>query len=67
MLTARLQVFYAYTYTTAGWLSLQSLALVAAPKLITTMLLDETRPASGEYSPARWELLACIRMKEGVL
>ncbi|KAG2419479.1 hypothetical protein HFD88_004275 [Aspergillus terreus] len=41
-----MDVFYAYTYTTAGWLSLQSLALVAAPKLITTMLLDETRPAS---------------------
>ncbi|KAF9887768.1 hypothetical protein FE257_009574 [Aspergillus nanangensis] len=41
-----MDVFYAYTYTTAGWLSLQSLALITVPHAITTLLLAETRPAS---------------------
>ncbi|KAJ5781543.1 Glutathione S-transferase/chloride channel C-terminal [Penicillium psychrosexuale] len=40
------QVFRAYTYTTAAWLSLQSLPLIAGPSMIVTLLLDETRPAS---------------------
>ncbi|XHG01306.1 hypothetical protein AWENTII_004693 [Aspergillus wentii] len=41
-----LQVFYAYTYSTAGWLSLQSLPLIVSPRMIVSMLLDETRPPS---------------------
>ncbi|OJJ82183.1 uncharacterized protein ASPGLDRAFT_37485 [Aspergillus glaucus CBS 516.65] len=39
-----MDVFYAYTYTTAGWLSVQSAALTVAPQIIMTTLLDETRP-----------------------
>lgn len=42
------QVFYAYTYATAGWLSLQSITLMTAPQIVTTALLDETRPPTGE-------------------
>ncbi|KAI3189992.1 hypothetical protein CBS147311_9756 [Penicillium roqueforti] len=41
-----MDVFRAYTYTTAAWLSLQSLPLIAGPSMIVTLLLDETRPAS---------------------
>ncbi|KAJ5949464.1 hypothetical protein N7454_001048 [Penicillium verhagenii] len=41
-----MDVFHAYTYATAGWLSLQSLPLMAGPSMIVAMLLDETRPAS---------------------
>ncbi|PLB42463.1 uncharacterized protein BDW47DRAFT_97233 [Aspergillus candidus] len=41
-----MDVFYAYTYSTAGWLSLQGLALTTVPQLMSTMLLDETRPAT---------------------
>ncbi|KAE8349338.1 hypothetical protein BDV28DRAFT_62958 [Aspergillus coremiiformis] len=41
-----MDVFYAYTYSTAGWLSLQSLPLIMVPRIMTTLLLDETRPAS---------------------
>ena len=44
------QVFYAYTYATAGWLSLQSITLMTAPQIVTTALLDETRPPTGECS-----------------
>ncbi|CAG7996732.1 unnamed protein product [Penicillium salamii] len=41
-----MDVFHAYTYSTAGWLLMQSLTLIAGPSMIVTMLLDETRPAS---------------------
>ncbi|KAJ5823345.1 Glutathione S-transferase/chloride channel C-terminal [Penicillium robsamsonii] len=41
-----MDVFRAYTYSTAAWLSLQSLPLILGPSMIITMLLDETRPAS---------------------
>ncbi|RAH47458.1 uncharacterized protein BO66DRAFT_434095 [Aspergillus aculeatinus CBS 121060] len=41
-----MDVFYAYTYSTAGWLGLQSLALIAVPEMMTTMLLTETRDPS---------------------
>ncbi|KAJ5297677.1 hypothetical protein N7508_007926 [Penicillium antarcticum] len=41
-----MDVFHAYTYSTAAWLSLQSLPLIAGPSMIVSMLLDETRPAS---------------------
>ncbi|CAG8255959.1 unnamed protein product [Penicillium nalgiovense] len=40
------QVFRAYTYSTAAWLSLQSLPLITGPSMMVTMLLDETRPVS---------------------
>lgn len=45
------QVFHTYTYSTAAWLSLQSLPLIAGPSMIVSMLLDETRPASGMCLP----------------
>ncbi|CAL5874623.1 uncharacterized protein PFLUO_LOCUS8920 [Penicillium psychrofluorescens] len=41
-----MDVFHAYTYSTAGWLSLQSVPLIAGPSMIIAMLLDESRPAS---------------------
>ncbi|KAJ5779511.1 Glutathione S-transferase/chloride channel C-terminal [Penicillium paradoxum] len=41
-----MDVFRAYTYSTAAWLALQSLPLIAGPSMIVTMLLDETRPAT---------------------
>ncbi|KAL4808285.1 hypothetical protein BDV18DRAFT_134602 [Aspergillus unguis] len=41
-----MDVFYAYTYSTAAWLSLQSAALISVPQGISAMLLDETRPAT---------------------
>ena len=43
------QVFYAYTYTTAGWLGVQSIALIAAPQLVTTSLLEETRTPTRKF------------------
>ncbi|KAB8250859.1 hypothetical protein F9C07_2226439 [Aspergillus flavus] len=41
-----MDVFYAYTYSTAGWLSLQSISLITVPQIMTTLLLDESRSAS---------------------
>ncbi|KAJ5203107.1 hypothetical protein N7449_005186 [Penicillium cf. viridicatum] len=41
-----MDVFRTYTYSTAAWLALQSLPLIAGPSMIVTMLLDETRPVS---------------------
>ena len=42
------QVFYAYTFGTATWLSIQALPLLVAPKLITTMLSSEAHSITGE-------------------
>ncbi|KAJ5089450.1 hypothetical protein N7532_008134 [Penicillium argentinense] len=39
-------VFHAYTFSTAAWLSLQSVSLITGPSMVVAMLLDETRPAS---------------------
>ncbi|GAM41620.1 hypothetical protein TCE0_042f14873 [Talaromyces pinophilus] len=41
-----MDVFYLYTYGSSAWLALQGLALVATPKLIITLLIDDTRPPS---------------------
>ncbi|KAB8068164.1 hypothetical protein BDV29DRAFT_74076 [Aspergillus leporis] len=41
-----MDVFYAYTYSTAGWLSLQSICLITVPQIMTSLLLDEARSAS---------------------
>ncbi|KAL1999335.1 hypothetical protein VTN02DRAFT_4665 [Thermoascus thermophilus] len=41
-----MDVFYVYTYSTAAWLAIQGIPLIASPQMIVTMLLDETRPAS---------------------
>jgi hypothetical protein len=38
-----LQVFYAYTYGTAGWLALQSLPLIVSPTIIITLLSPNVR------------------------
>ena len=43
-----LKVFYAYTFGTAAWLSVQALPLLVAPKLITTMLSSEAHSITGE-------------------
>lgn len=32
------QVFYAYTYGTAGWLGMQAVLLIVMPKLVVAML-----------------------------
>ncbi|KKK25090.1 hypothetical protein P175DRAFT_0526070 [Aspergillus ochraceoroseus IBT 24754] len=41
-----MDVFYTYTYATAGWLSLQSITLLTVPQMITAILIDEARPAT---------------------
>ncbi|KAL1957819.1 hypothetical protein VTO42DRAFT_5537 [Malbranchea cinnamomea] len=41
-----MDVWYAYTYATAGWLGLQGISLLAAPKMIITVLQDEPRPST---------------------
>ncbi|KAL2809923.1 hypothetical protein BJX63DRAFT_434780 [Aspergillus granulosus] len=41
-----MDVFYAYTYSTAAWLSLQSAALITVPQGVTALLLEEARPAT---------------------
>ncbi|MCJ1252468.1 hypothetical protein MMC24_000274 [Lignoscripta atroalba] len=38
-----MDVFYSYTYSTAAWLGIQALPLLISPKLIVTMLAEETR------------------------
>ena len=42
-----MDVFYAYTYGTAGWLSLQALPLLLAPNVVFTFLTPEARKSSG--------------------
>ena len=42
-----MDVFYAYTYSTAGWLSLQALPLLLAPNVVVTLLSPEARKSSG--------------------
>ena len=42
------QIFYAFTYGTAGWLGLQALSLIVAPKIIITMLAPEVHRATGK-------------------
>jgi hypothetical protein len=49
-----LKVFYAYTFGTATWLSIQALPLLVAPKLITTMLSSEAHSITGEPY-RRWQ------------
>lgn len=44
-----MDVFYAYNYSTAGWLSLQALPLLLSPKLIVTLLSAESRNPTGEH------------------
>ncbi|RHZ68577.1 uncharacterized protein CDV56_109691 [Aspergillus thermomutatus] len=41
-----MDVFYAYTYSTAGWLSLQAIPLIGMPQMITRIMLEEARQAS---------------------
>ena len=42
------QVFYGYTFATAGWLALQAVPLVASPTIIITLLSPEVREATRE-------------------
>lgn len=42
-----MDVFYAYTYSTAAWLGIQAVALIISPKLIVTMLSVDTRKPTG--------------------
>jgi len=41
------QVFYTYTFGTAGWLGLQAVPLVIMPKLVIAMLANEGHRATG--------------------
>lgn len=41
-----MDVFYAYTYGTAGWMALQAAPLMISPTMIVTMLAPEVREAS---------------------
>jgi len=43
-----MDVFTTYTYSTAGWFSLQALPLLLSPKLIVTLLSVESRNPTGE-------------------
>ncbi len=38
-----MDVFYAYTYSSAGWLALQAVPLLLSPSLIITLLSNEAR------------------------
>jgi hypothetical protein len=42
-----MDVFYAYTYSSFGWLALQAVPLIVSPKIIITMLSPEVREATG--------------------
>ncbi|KAK2791154.1 hypothetical protein FQN52_005110 [Onygenales sp. PD_12] len=41
-----MDVFYTYTYSTAAWLAIQGIPLVATPRMITMILMDEARGPS---------------------
>jgi len=41
-----MDVFYSYTYGTAGWLALQATPLIISPTMIVAMLSPEVREAS---------------------
>jgi hypothetical protein len=43
----KLQVFYAYTYGTAGWLALQAAPLILSPTIMVTLLSPEIREPTG--------------------
>jgi len=43
-----MDVFTTYTYSTAGWFSLQALPLLLSPKLIVTLLSVESLNPTGE-------------------
>lgn len=49
-----MDVFYTYTYSTAGWLSLQALPLLLSPKLMVTLLSAESRNPTGKLLPSRF-------------
>lgn len=42
-----MDVFYAYTYSTAAWFGVQTIPLIVSPKLIVMMLSSDTRQPSG--------------------
>ncbi|KAF2198333.1 hypothetical protein GQ43DRAFT_422681 [Delitschia confertaspora ATCC 74209] len=41
-----MDVYYSYTYSTAGWLALQALPLITSPTMIVTLLSPEVREAT---------------------
>ncbi|KAG9228336.1 hypothetical protein BJ875DRAFT_477749 [Amylocarpus encephaloides] len=43
----KMDVFYSYTYGTAGWLTLQALPLIVSPTIIITLLSPEVRDPTG--------------------
>lgn len=44
----RRQVFYIYTYSTAAWLSVQAVALMALPKLVVALVAKDGSPVTGK-------------------
>jgi hypothetical protein len=45
-----MDVFYAYTFGTAGWLALQAAPLIISPTIMVTMLSPEVREPSGKHA-----------------
>jgi hypothetical protein len=41
-----MDVFYSYTYGTAGWLTLQALPMITSPTIIATLLSPEAHEAT---------------------
>jgi len=46
--TNHIKVFYAYTYGTAAWFTLQAAPLIVSPTIILTLLNPEVREPSGQ-------------------
>ena len=44
-----MDVFYAYTYSTAAWFGIQAVPLIISPKLIITALSTEARKPTGRW------------------
>ena len=48
-----MDVFYAYTYSTAAWFGIQAVPLIISPKLIITALSTEARKPTGRLVTLR--------------
>lgn len=57
-----MDVFYVYTYGTAGWLSLQALPLLLTPNLVVTLLSSEARKSSGRLLKSCYECTETTRL-----
>jgi hypothetical protein len=53
-----MDVFYSYTYGTAGWLTLQAALLILSPTIMVTLLSPEAREPTGKYQVSLGALLS---------